>query len=133
EIPYQNFFNAAGLELKVETQKSADFGFWTPGQGLPVIVSQVVPGASAEAAGLKAGDILLAINGQPLPRSLPAWLREHAPGEKIKITIHREQKDLNIIFELGEIDSRKFSILEMPSSTEEQQRLRDGWLKGTTN
>ncbi|MGA7920844.1 MAG: hypothetical protein WCA38_14360, partial [Candidatus Acidiferrales bacterium] len=57
EIPYQNFFNAAGLELKVETQKSADFGFWTPGQGLPVIVSQVVPGASAEAAGLKAGDI----------------------------------------------------------------------------
>lgn len=135
EIPYQDFFNAAGLELKVETQKSADLGFWSVGQGagVPVVVSQVVPGTTAEAAGLQAGDTVLAINGQPAPRSFPAWLREHSPGEKIKLAIHRDDKDLNITFDLGRIDSRRFSVAEISSVTEKQGRIRDGWLKGTTN
>ncbi len=69
EIPYDKFFNAAGLELKVERRAAPDLGFWTSGHGpgAQVQVSQVVPGTPAEAAGLKAGDALLALNGRALP------------------------------------------------------------------
>ncbi|MGA8409651.1 MAG: PDZ domain-containing protein [Candidatus Acidiferrales bacterium] len=135
DIPYQDFFNAAGLELKVEMHKSADLGFWTVGHapGAPVQVSQVVPGTPAEAAGLKSGDILLALNGQPVPPYLPGWLHDQTPGEKISLHVHRDNKDLEIKFALGANDSNKFWIAEMPSISEKQRRIREGWLKGTTN
>jgi predicted metalloprotease with PDZ domain len=135
EIPYQDFFNAAGLELKVEMHKSADLGFWTTGHGpgAPVMVSQVVPGTPAQTAGLKAGDILVALNGQPVPHYLPGWLHNHSPGEKTILRVHRDDKDVDITFALGANDSKRFSIAEMPSVTEKQRRIREGWLKGTTD
>ena len=86
EIPYENFFNAAGLELKAETQKGADLGFLDrPAMACRQLLSQVVPGSvsgSSRAEGRRYA--CSRINGQPLPRSLPAWLREHAPGEKLR-------------------------------------------------
>jgi predicted metalloprotease with PDZ domain len=135
EIPYQDFFSAAGLELKVEMHKSADLGFWTTGHGpgAPVIVSQVVPGTSAQAAGLKAGDMLVALNGQPVPRYLPGWLHNRSPGEKITLRVHRDDNDLDISFALGANDSKRYSIAEMASVGEKQRRIREGWLKGTTD
>ncbi|MGA8983320.1 MAG: PDZ domain-containing protein [Candidatus Acidiferrales bacterium] len=135
DIPYQDFFNAAGLELKVEMHKSADLGFWTVGHGpgAPIQVSQVVPGTFAEAAGLKSGDILLALNGQSVPRYLPGWLHDQTPGEKITLHVHRDEKELDIKFALGANDSKRFWIAEMPTITEKQRRIREGWLKGTTN
>ncbi len=135
DIPYQDFFNEAGLELKVEMHKSADLGFWTVGHGpgAPIQVSQVVPGTPAEAAGLKSGDVLLALNGQPVPGYLPGWLHDQTPGEKITLRVHRNDKEFDIKFALGANDSKRFWIAEMPSSTEKQLRIREGWMKGTTN
>jgi predicted metalloprotease with PDZ domain len=134
-IPYQDFLDMAGLELKVEMHKSADLGFWTVahGPGAPIQVSQVVPGTTAEAAGLKSGDILLAINGGPVPRYLPGWLHDQTPGEKITLHVHRDDKELDIKFALGANDSKRFWIAEMATVTEKQRRIREGWLKGTTN
>jgi predicted metalloprotease with PDZ domain len=135
EIPYQDLLNVAGLELKVEMRKAADLGFWTAGHapGVPVKVSQVVPGTSAQAAGLKPGDILVSLNGKPVPGYLPGWLHDHSPGEKITLRVRRDDEDLDITFTLGENDLKRFSIAETPSLTEKQRRIREGWLKGTTD
>jgi predicted metalloprotease with PDZ domain len=135
EIPYDKFFTAAGLQLKVEKRTAADLGFWLTGHapGSPVLVSQVVPGTGAEAAGLKPGDMLLALNGQPLPRYLPAWLHEHKPGESVTVHVQREGKDLDLTFALGAIDLNKFTLVETPDATEKQKRIREGWLKGKTD
>jgi predicted metalloprotease with PDZ domain len=137
EIPYDNFFDAAGLELKVERRAAPELGFWTTttghGADAQVLVSQVIPGSAAEAAGLKAGDALFALNGQPLPRYLPSWLRQHAPGEPVTLHVQRDSKDLDLKFALGSIDLNKFSLIEMPAATEKQKRIREGWLKGKTD
>ena len=137
EIPYDNFFDAAGLELKVERRAAPELGFWTTttghGADAQVLVSQVIPGSAAEAAGLKAGDALFALNGQPLPRYLPSWLREHSPGETVALRVQRDSKDLDLKFALGSIDLNKFSLIEMPAATEKQKRIREGWLKGKTD
>jgi predicted metalloprotease with PDZ domain len=134
EIRYDRFFSAAGLELKVERRASPDLGFWATGQRLgssaQVAVSHVTPGSTAEAAGLRPGDALLALNGQPLPRYLPAWLREHKPGETITLHVQRDNKDLDITFTLSSIDLNKFTLVEIPGATEKQKRIREGWLKG---
>jgi predicted metalloprotease with PDZ domain len=135
EIPYDKFFKAAGLELKVERRAAPELGYYTTGHGpgAQVLVSQVVPGSPAESAGLKAGDTLVMLNGHPLPRYLPAWLREHSPGETVALRVHRDNEDLDLKFALGSIDLNKFSLTEMPGATEKQKRIREGWLKGKTD
>jgi predicted metalloprotease with PDZ domain len=135
EIPYDKFFNAAGLQLKVERRAAPELGFWTTHRGADAqtLVSQVVPGSAAEAAGVKAGDTLFTLNGQPLPRYLPAWLRQHEPGEIVTLRVQRDNKDLDLKFALGSIDLNKFTLVEMPAATEKQKRIREGWLKGKTD
>jgi predicted metalloprotease with PDZ domain len=135
EIPYDKFFSAAGLELKVERRAAPDLGFWTTRRSpdAQTLVTQVVPGSAAEAAGLKAGDALVTLNGQPLPRYLPAWLREKKPGDDITLHVQRENKYLDISFMLSSIDLNQFTLVESLGATEKQKRIREGWLKGKTD
>src|SRR5271154_5718445 len=137
EIPYDRFFTTAGLELKVERRAAPDLGFWTTGHAFgssaQVVVTQVTPGSTAEAAGLRPGDALLALNGQPLPRYLPAWLRDHKPGESVTLHAQRNNEYLDISFPLGSIDLNKFTLVEISGATERQKRIREGWLKGKTD
>lgn len=136
EIPYDKFLGPAGLELKVELHNMADLGFWTTGGragGSTVAVSQVVPGSSAEAAGLLAGDVLLELNGETAPPFLSGWVRQHAPGEVVKLRVHRDGKVLELSFALGSNETKKYSISEVAHATDTQKRIREGWLRGTVN
>jgi predicted metalloprotease with PDZ domain len=135
EIPYDKLLSPAGLELKLELRKGADLGFWTVGRapGVPVVISQIVPGGPAEAAGLKSGDVILSINNQPPPGFFPGWLRERTPGEKITLRIHREGKDLDVSYALGTLQQQKFSIVESSHPTAKQKKIREGWLRGQTD
>lgn len=134
EIPYDTFLNSAGLALKIEMHETADLGFWTVGRGpgVPVTVSQVEPGSTAQAAGLKAGDILFLLDGGALPRYFPAWLHDHQPGERIVLQVHRDDKDVELAFRLGSIEEKRYSIVEVSGATARQKRIREGWLAGKT-
>jgi predicted metalloprotease with PDZ domain len=136
EIPYDKFLAAAGLELNVETHKMADLGFWTVGGrggGATATVSQVIPGSTAEAAGLLVGDVLLELNGETVPVFFPQWVRQHSPGETVKLRIHRDGKELDISFALGSNETKKYSISELAHVSDRQKRIREGWLHGTVN
>jgi len=136
EIPYDKFLGAAGLELKVETRNMADLGFWTVGGrggSATATVSQVVPGSTAEAAGLQVGDVLLGVNGEPVPPFFPQWVRQHSPDEIVKLRIHRDGKELDISFALGSNETKKYSISELAHVSDRQKRIREGWLRGTVN
>jgi predicted metalloprotease with PDZ domain len=136
EIPYDKFLASAGLELKVDTLKTADLGFWTAG-GLAsssgMTVSQVVPGSPGETAGLVAGDVLLQLNDENVPGSLMRWVRQHSPGETVKLRVRRDNKELDISFALGTNEMRKYSISEVSHATDKQKKIREGWLRGTVN
>ena len=136
EIPYDKFLGSAGLELKSQTVKMAELGFWTAGGRSPssaVTVSQVVPGSSAEAAGLLSGDVLLQLNGEAVPRYLAGRMRVHSPGEIIKLRVKRDTKEMDISFALGSNDVNNYSISEVSHATDKQKRIREGWLRGTVN
>ena len=136
EIPYDKFLASAGLELKVDTLKVAELGFWTTGgrsSGSSPTVSQVVPGSAAEAAGILAGDVLLQLNGGALPGYLMGWMRQRSPGEMMKLRVQRDDKEMEISFALGSNEVRKYSIAEVSHATEKQKKIREGWLRGTVN
>ncbi|MGA8035114.1 MAG: PDZ domain-containing protein [Candidatus Acidiferrales bacterium] len=134
EIPYDEFLSAAGLTLKVEDHVAADLGFWTAGRGpgVPVRVTQVEQGSPAQAAGLRAGDVLISMNGGALPRYFPSWMHEQTPGEKISLRVHRDEKDIDLEFVLGQTEEKRYSIAELHAATEKQKKLRNAWLSGKT-
>jgi putative serine protease PepD len=65
-------------------------------------ISEVTTGGPAEDAGLQAGDIVTEIDGQPIVDSsdLSSYVNTKAPGDKIKLTVHRsgqtEQVDVTL-------------------------------------
>jgi serine protease Do len=67
-----------------------------------VLVSDVVPGSAAEAAGLRPGDVLTALDGEPLD-DVPQYF-EHMyhkkPGNTLRISLNRD----------GQVISTKFNV-----------------------
>jgi S1-C subfamily serine protease len=95
------------IDLKLQKEKglSVDHGALiepttdTAGGSQPAIA----PGSPAEKAGLKAGDIVLAIEGTTVDSEHPldAQLTSYAPGQSVKLTILRDGKQVDVSVTLG--------------------------------
>ena len=77
-----------------------DFGFEGPG----VRVQQVMPSSAAEKAGLLAGDVLAAIDGQPVTdlRGYSTLLKSRSPGDEVEVTVIRDGVETTVTATLGE-------------------------------
>jgi len=90
-------------------------------------IREVIPGESAERAGLKKDDLVLALNGKTFPNSststdVNSRIGALNPGEEIKITIEREQKRMDILLFLG-------ARAEKYEDDALRTRLFEKWLK----
>jgi len=58
------------------------------------LVPQVEAGSAADKAGIRAGDVIVSIDGTPVRKAhdLPIRVARHAPGDKVKIGIIRDGK-----------------------------------------
>lgn len=66
-----------------------------PGEG--VLAQSPLPGLTAEKAGLKAGDVVVAINGKPVgPATISATIREAVSGQIIKVKALRDGKEIEL-------------------------------------
>jgi serine protease Do len=65
-----------------------------------VAVQQAVPGGPAERAGVRAGDVLLSLNGEALGaepgRRLTQLMADVEPGDTVTIVLHREGADRTV-------------------------------------
>ena len=82
------------------------------------LVSSVEEGAAGAKAGLKPGDVILELNGQPINASseLPAMLGESQPGSTVKLTIWRNGKRDTLTAKLGAISDKAVQVAEDKSS-----------------
>jgi len=95
------------IDLKVKKEKSlsVDHGALiepttdATGNDQPAIA----PGSPAEKAGLKAGDIILEIEGITVDSEHPldALLTSYAPGQSVRLTILRDGKQMDVSVTLG--------------------------------
>jgi len=81
-------------ERRVSLGFMPDFAQQTGG----VKVGMVTPGGPAEAAGLRAGDVIVGLDGQPVETLVDytATLREHAPGDRVLVSIRRGAETIQL-------------------------------------
>jgi serine protease Do len=107
-----------------------------------VRVTQVYPNTSAEKAGIKVGDLIIALDGEPIPASepedyevFPYMIRQYSIGSEAELTILRGKEELKLTVEL--VKSPKLAR-EMKKYRDENfelevrdvaflDRVREGW------
>jgi serine protease Do len=87
-----------------------------------VLVASIDPGSPAEAAYLKAGDVILDIDGEPVSarfvEELPAFYKKiasRAPGSRIKLTVLRDEQRYTLDVTtgpLGELQGEDFECTD---------------------
>jgi serine protease Do len=69
------------------------------------VVTEVGEGSPAAEAGVKPGDVVLELNGKPVPRSqdFPSAIADTAPGQKVTLKILRDKKEQIVAVKIGEL------------------------------
>jgi carboxyl-terminal processing protease len=89
-----NFFDFTGMRLSGFQGPSLD-----PVAKEPLFVAGLAPGGPAEAAGVKPGDEVIAVNDVPpyingvLSEGVLKWITNGTPGTPLKLTLHRPVTD----------------------------------------
>ena len=76
-----------------------------------VLVSSVTPDSPAAKAGLKAGDVITAVNGRSMdsPRELTESMRDTKPGESVELGVTRDGKAITLKAPIPEPERRRFT------------------------
>jgi predicted metalloprotease with PDZ domain len=95
-------------------------------------VDSVDDGSGAARAGLREADLLLAVNGEPIPQSgsdpWPKW----RPGKSVELQIQRSNEIQKLKFLVGVNQEVTFQIEQDAHPSAEQMQVRNGWLMGET-
>ena len=85
----------------------------------------------AEAAGLKEGDIILAIGDNKVTReNFVSIVNRYKPSDRVLFTIKRDRNTLKITVTVGERGSTNYHLEELKDATPEMRALRAAWLNG---
>ena len=101
-----------GVTIQDLNQSLAEsFGLKRPDGAL---VANVAPKSAAAAAGLKPGDVITEVNGQPVVRSgeLSSLIGLAAPGERVKLKVWRDRAARDIEAKLGGAEAEAMQVAE---------------------
>ena len=104
-----------GVTIQGVSQDLADsFGLKKP-QG--ALVAAVEPKSPAEKAGIKTGDVILAVDGRDIENSidLPRVIGESRPGTQVKLKIWRQGETKELAASLGEMPAEKVASADAPA------------------
>ncbi len=85
-----------------------------------VLVAEVMKGSPAEAAGLRAGDVVVELGGTPI-KEVPDLQRRIAavkPGQTMKLTVIREKKPVPVTVKIGEMPADEPVVAEALGTNE---------------
>jgi len=91
-----------------------------PGDQGPAQIEKVLPGSPAEKAGLKDGDIITHVDGQPINNGpeLVAAIKQRRVGDLVRLNVKRGQSVLAIAVKLG--------VIETPGTQKREMQNRMG-------
>ncbi|MGE5818530.1 MAG: DegQ family serine endoprotease [Deltaproteobacteria bacterium] len=88
----------------VTPQTAASMGITRPAAEMAV-VTEVAENSPAAEAGIKTGDLIVELNGKPVPKSheLPSLIADTPPNQKVTLKIIHENKEQTLTVKIGEL------------------------------
>jgi len=95
-----------GVAVRSVTAQTAEQAGLSEPRG--AVVEGVVPGSPAERAGLQKGDVVVAVNDQPVggPPDLTRRIATTPPGTRVQIGVIRDRQRKSVAVELGRLPER---------------------------
>ena len=138
ELDYDTAFAGLGLELQRAAAASdaskppaekAYLGANLSQSGDRLTVTNVPAGTPAYEQGLSAGDQIVALDGLRVTQAaFNARLDERRPGDRIQLTVFRQDDLRTFNIKLGGRVEPSYRIVPVKNPTAEQARLYEGWL-----
>ena len=129
EIPWDDFFYRVGLRVNFIPATIVDPGFEAARNfDQPLTVLQVEEGSEADRAGLKAGDVILQINGRPPARDFEKNIAELGPKAWLKLRVLRGGIQQEFRWTLGSHHEQFVRVEDVPDPTAQQKSRRAKWL-----
>jgi len=96
------------------------------------IVADAQANSPAEKAGIKAGDIITKINGNPVkdPKTLSQRIAGMNPDDKVSVTVLRDGKDMDVDVTLGNLNQLDKTELAKADNNDQQEQAQPGSLDG---
>jgi len=95
------------LGVYIETPNEADVAAYGLDRAAGAEITSVQEGSPAARAGLKMGDVVVAVDGRPIETSsdLQTLLAQRQPGERVRLTIVRDRQRRDVTVELGQFET----------------------------
>jgi len=102
-----------GVAIQEVNQTFADSFHLAKPEG--ALVSNVDKDSPADQAGLKSGDVILKVNGQPIIASidLPALIGSATPGDKVSLEVWRQGKHETLTAKLGDASDKAENLAKV--------------------
>lgn len=122
----QPYMGIAGIDVETVLGKYADQVNLKTTKG--VYLAQIYTGTGAAKAGLKEGDVITAIDGKDVANmsSMKSILMNYKPGDTIKLTIERDQKEMEVELTLGSSSDQTTAITTNSSDGSNGLRIGSG-------
>jgi predicted metalloprotease with PDZ domain len=129
DVDYAKYLAYAGLEMEPRRElPDAFLGAIVEDAGAGLTVAAVEGGSPAAAAGLKAPDVIAAVDGAKVDAGgLDAAIAAKKPGETVALTIVRERAARDVIVTLGHKMERSFAIRPVANPDALQAAILASW------
>jgi serine protease Do len=109
-----------GVEVQPVTAEIADSLGMKKAEG--ALVAEPQPSSPAEQAGIRAGDVIVAVDGHQIknPRALADTVAKAAPGSKAQVTVLRDGKDQTLDVTLGTMPRQQQEAKAQPQQPNQQ-------------
>ena len=114
-----------GVQIQPVTKDIADSLSLKKAQG--ALVAQPQPNSPAEKAGIKAEDVIIAVNGKPVKdaRDLAKKIGAIAPGTKVDLSVVRDGSERTVALTLGTMPKNVEANASTPSKKKESENSVD--------
>ncbi len=132
DLPLPRLLKTFGVDYRAEAAgKGPTLGIKLVAGAGEARIANVFEGGAAQAAGLSAGDVLVALDGLRIsPGGLDASLSRHAVGDIVEIHAFRRDELMRFSVALAAQPADSISLKLVPRPGERAGRLRRGWLGG---
>ncbi len=132
EIPWDDFLGSIGLRVEAVPNTVTDAGFAASRNfDGPMTVGEVTAGSEAEHAGLRAGDIIVELQGRAAGQESREELARLNPGDTLIVKIRsRRGGDRALKWKVASRQEISYEVTDLDQISVEQRARRLAWLKG---